>query len=359
MRICLGPLLVWVVIVASAGAAPVEKPVATALVRGKVKSVETKFNGNAELVVVEITHVYAGSPELKGTTFRDAYQAASTTGMEASTQFKVDEEGVWALRANTDGELWPELDDRYPFARRSRKVDNKRHAQIVKLAEAVESVETAKPGDRSKMLVDLTADDTPEVGVWAALALGRSDDPAAGKFLDGFAEKPDAKLPLAAQAAMDEVLCKNKWKAWVGSKPRTELLKGWVTGKADEYQAMRALKRINDADQDEQLLNKLAVELVCTAAENTDWPLKARQRAVYLVGAIGERVPENSAFDWLFDQARNNKDVEFRRAAASSLNRLPLSSERRKVVEDYLIFEKDEKVADALRAAVKKAKESK
>ena len=292
-----------------------EKPT-TALVRAKVKSVEqvTKTRSTA---VLEIVHVYTGPAEWKGRTFADVQQAESLSGREARFPFEMGEEGLWVLTTGKKDELLPTDDDRFLFPRRSRKADNSRYAEHLKLADAVEAVEKSTPGERVKLLVSLADDDTPETGAWAVQVLGESGEPAAAKFLDGFAAKPDAKLSLATQVALDEVLCKTKREEWFESKPRAELLTGWVAGKVDEYHGFLILQRIDTASQRKHIRGSLAVGVVRTAAENKDWPWKARRHAIFLVGMLGGRVvDDDDAFDWLFGQIKTSKDVEVRSPTA-------------------------------------------
>ena len=299
-------------------------------------------------------------PELKGQTFRDVYREGSTTGAEASFPFKTGEEGIWTVVPNTKGELWPEYHERFPFRSRSRKADNQRYPHHVKLAEAVEAIGGTKGGERVKALIGLAKDDTPEVATWAVTALGASDDPAATKFLEEFADKPDLKLPVAAQVAIDQILSTNKRDDWQRSKGRVEVIRGWVSGKADEYVGMQVLRRLDAADQNEELRNQTACELIIVAAENKDWPWKTREYAISLVGTVASRVVDDAAaFDWLFGQVRHQKDVAGRRAAAIALTRLPLYPKRLKAVEERLVTETDKEVTKVLEEAVKKAKESK
>ena len=65
-----------------------------------------------------------------------------------------------------------------------------------------------------------------------------------------------------------------------------------------------------------------------------------------------------AAIDWVFDQMRTNDNIDLRRAAAGTLTQLPLYPARLKAIEEHLATEKDAKVAESLRAAVKKAKEA-
>jgi hypothetical protein len=75
---------------------------------------------------------------------------------------------------------------------------------------------------------------------------------------------------------------------------------------------------------------------------------------------LGGRVVDDAAFDWLFEQIKRGKDVEARRAAAYSVrNFLPLTQTQVEAAEEYVEGEKDKEAADALRAAVNKAKEEK
>ncbi len=333
------------------------EPPSCSLVRGKVKSIE-RTQGGVGTAKVEILHVYSGAVELKGRTFADIQQLESTTGREAVSPFEVGEEGLWVLGLGEKDELMRSEDDCYLLRFRSRKGDHVRHAEHIKMAEAVESVEKAKPEERIKSLVGMTSDKTPEVGMWAVRALGASDDPAAGKFLDGFIEKPDAKLPLAVQCELDKVLCE-KQSEWILKEARTKWLAGWVKGKAVEYHATRVLSRLDTAHQRQEIRTDQAVGLVCSAADNTDWPWEERRYAIDLAGKFGAEAPEDdTAFDWMMGQIKNGKDVEVRRVAAETLSlRVRLFPARLKAVEDHLATEKDSEVLAALSRAVRKAKE--
>jgi len=326
----------------------------TSLVRAKVKSVEEVTKGRVENAVLEIVHVYLGDSTLKGQTFHDTYRANDLRGNAAHSPFKVDEEGLWAVMVGTKGDLILAMDRSLPFRRRSQKSDPT-YANDLKLAEVIESVYSAKEGDRAKKLIELTVDATPQVAVWAVRTLGASDDPAAEKYLKGFATKPDLKLPLQAQLVIDEVLCKVKRKEWLTTTQRMAMLKAWASGKADEDDARGILSRLDSSHQQKEVSNDRVCEVIRLAVANKDWPMEVRRYALTLIGMLSERAGDDSAvFDGLFDVIKNGQDSELRQAAASTLwYHIPLNQKRRKVVEEYLTTEKDTEVARILRSAIR------
>lgn len=338
-----------------------DKPLVSSLVRAKVTAVGEKDKGGEVAAQLTVVHVYSGPAELVGQTFTGyQFSGPQISGPAARPR---------APFVKGDEELWsvgPDRQDRTKLAGGvvSRKADNRRHEQAVAVAEAMEKVEQAKPADRVGVLKKFGSDPTPEVCEWAVTTLGKSKEAAAGEYLDALAEKPDAKWPLAAQAALDAALCERKGADWHGSKPRAELLRGWVAGKITEYDADTVLRRLNAAHRHEEMSDKLAVELFRTAAENKDWPWAVRRRAIFDVGRAAMYCANDeaitSAFDWVFEKVRKGDDVEVRRAAAHTLRGFfTLLPARLTAVEEHLATEKDTEVADALRAAVKKAKEDK
>lgn len=349
------PVVFLVLFITVVGPAFAADPPQLALVRAKVTSVEVVTKGKVEVAVLEIVHVYSGKPGLRGQTFKDTYREQDLRGRAARFPFQLEEEGLWTVWTDAKGVLSPVRDSSLPFRTRSQK-GNPAHADHVKLAEVIETVETGKKGERVEKLTKLTGDAMPDVAAWAVWTLGASDDPAATKFLDGFAAKPDATIPLRAQVAADEVLCRTRQDDWFRVKPRTAMLKAWATGKADKHDAHRVLSRIDLSDQGEQIRNDVACEVVHLAVGNKDWPMEVRRYALTLLGKLGERVVDDStAFDGLFDVIKNGQGSELRQAAAFSLlKHIRLHQKRRKVVEEYLTSEKDKTVAQALRDAIRK-----
>jgi hypothetical protein len=243
-----------------------------------------------------------------------------------------------------------------PFQYRCRKSDNPRYAQVVALAEAIETYSRAKPDEQFSTLRALVKDRTPEVSSWSIRTLGDSNGDTARNLLAGLAAKPD--LPLAGQVALDEVQSKKLGEDWLGSEARGKILKSWVTGKADEYDAQLILSRIDMADQTEELPNKQAGEFTRIAAGNKDWPWAARRNAIFFVGLIARRgVDDGPAYDWLFALVRTDRDIEVRRAAAYTIrNHIQLYPSRLKAVEEFLATEPDKEIGEALREAVRKEK---
>lgn len=356
--------LVCVCVLAFLPVAPVvaeEKP-PVALVRARVKSVTSKNEGKSSTAVLEVVHVYAGPAEWKNRTFVDAQQAQSANGFEAISPFAVDEEGLWVLRVG-EKELWVAGGDSLLFTGRSRKGDTARHAEHLKMAEAVEKAEQERPEKRLALLREFAADKTPEVASWAMTAVGRLDTADSRKYLDELAETPDPKLSVVAQIALDEGLCQRPDGDWPNSKPRTALLREWVKATQTEEVAGRVQSRIDLAHQKKELGDKLAVELLATAAANKDWPKNARRYALQQLWMTAERAASDdartAAWECVFGHMQTNDDPDLRRSAANVLALFTLYPARRKAVEDHLATEKDEKVAASLRAAVKKAKEMK
>ena len=217
---------------------------------------------------------------------------------------------------------------------------------------------------RVPVLRELVRNDTREVAGWAMAALAKSDDPVAGKYLDGLAEKPDPTLPVAALVALDEVLAKRKGTEWMASKPRLAQFRSWVDTKQSEEDALSILGCIFDAYRGQHLAGDLAVDYFRTAAENRLWPWSSRRRAIFGVGSIAASGVDNdaavAAYEWLFDRIRKDDEIEVRWASAYSLrNFVTLFPPQIKAIEEYLPKETDKEVKATLTEAVKKAKEMK
>ncbi len=251
------------------------------------------------------------------------------------------------------------MDRRLPFICRSRKLDDRRHAQHSLLAEAVEKYANAKPEDQPELSAKLAQDATPELCYWMVRTLGESDAKFAGDLLARWRKKP-GDLPLRAQIALDEVLCAKERADWFSTPERTALLKSWVTGKADEYHTQRVLSRLDMASQHDQLRGDKAIELVQISTSNKDWRNEDRRNAIWFVGLLARRMVDHQAtYEWLFEQMRSNPDLDMRRTAAGVVGSLLLQPKRIQAVEDYLATEeKDATIIKNLRAAVKKAKEA-
>ncbi len=356
-------LLIGLVVAGMTPCAAAQDQVNYALVKGKVVSVGEKEKDEGVPATLEVVHVYTGPRELVGTKFVDRqYSVRHLDGSRRGsswpvTPFKLEEEGLWSLReVKKDGEA-----KLYPVVL-SRKGDNPRHVQAVARAEAAEAVDRAKATERTALLKQYAADLIPEVGEWAVITLSASKDADAGAYLDGLAEKPDPKFGLLAQLALDKVLAERKGTDWTDSKLRLVALRGWVEGKADEFDGLRVFQRINSAHQSETLSDGVAVEVLLTALKNTGWTRTNRRYVLIQLPRTAERCASEEArtvaFDGVFEQARTSDDMDFRRTAAEVIAAFPLYPERLKAIEKHLATEKDEKVTESLRAAVKKAKEA-
>ncbi len=334
----------------------------TSLVRARVASLGKKTDGGAVPATLEVLHVYSGLGELKGRTFKDYQREESSTGSEATSPFEVGEEAICVIRGADKVELVVARDDRFPFRYRSRKGDNTRHCEHLKLAEAVEKTENEKPDKRLTRLREFASDKTDEVAYWAMTAVGRLDTTDSRKHLDELAAKPDPNLSVAAQIALDEILCKQTEREWPDSKPRTAMIRGWVRSAQPEEVAGRVLSRIDMAHQRRELSDKLAVELLSTTVANAEWPKKTRRDALQQLWPTADRAASEEArtvaWECVFGRTKTNDDLALRRFAAEVVRLFPLYAARLKAVEEHLATEKDAKVAESLRAAVKKAKEA-
>jgi hypothetical protein len=134
-----------------------------------------------------------------------------------------------------------------------------------------------------------------------------------------------------------------------------------VKGKPDEYHMNLILRRLDMADQLDELSNKAAIELTRRAAENKEWPRKYRLYAVEQVGRIaGRGVNDEAAYVWLFGQVQKGSDAEFRRTAAGTIaGYITIYPARLKAIEEHLRTETDKDVIKSLQKAVKKGKERK
>jgi len=334
----------------------------THTVRVKVTKVEEKKVGKEwkeGTATLEVIRVYSGPKDLNGQIFTDTFQTfGDRTGRSSLVPFEVNEEGIWTICKGkpVDGgkPLWV-------VCGRVRKKDNARFEQWEEVFELMEKVNAEKPEKRFPLLRELVNHKTTEVACWAVSVIGDIDSSETGAYLNAVAAKPDPKLPVQVQIALDVVLCKRKESDWLDSKSRAEMLRGWVSGKQDQHDAGRILSRLYNTQQDHNLADKLAVELWRTAAENKEWPLDTRKYAIWRMDFVVKFSASDearfAAIDWVYEQMRSNDTIELRRAAAGTLSQLPVYPKRLKAIEEHLATEKDEKVAEALRAAIKKAKE--
>jgi hypothetical protein len=333
------------------------------LVRAKVVTV-TPATGWPEgsIATVEVAHVYRGDPGMVGKTFSDR-SITLTGGGFASVgpqfhvyKFNVDDEGIWSLARRGD-KVHPAVDPRLTFACRSCKASDPRYARIVALAEAVERYMKAKPGDRPALAKALAQDAVPEVGYWVVHTVGASCAKFSTDLLAEWRSKAD--LPLGAGIALDEVLCTREREGWFFTPERTALLKGWVSGKADEHLTTRVIDRLDIASQRGELRGDKAVELLQAAALNKEWRKEDRLKAIRRACELAHRlVDHQAAYDWLFDQMKSNPDADVRKSAAGAVGSLSTYPKRLKAIEEHLATEKDAEVANALRDAVLRAKEA-
>ena len=234
-----------------------EKPVVS-LVRAKVIAVDKRMLIGDVSATMQVTDVYAGDRGLKGMTFDDHYNLGPVSlSIAARVEFKVNDVGLWSLNQTTSG-LFTHHDKLLPFEHRSLKSDpdDKRYDHYSTLAGEIETVDKAKPEDRTSMLRDLLTHRTPEVSAWAVRKLAVTDTDAARKILNELAEKPDIDQPIAGQIALDQVLVKSKKKNWYESKVRKALLRSWMDGKPNDFDAHAILQRISSASQSGELPEK-------------------------------------------------------------------------------------------------------
>lgn len=337
-----------------------EKPIIS-LVRAKVITVGKMTIGDVS-ATMQVTDVYAGDRGLKGMTFEDHYNLGPVSASYAAqVEMKVNDVGLWSLNQTATG-LFTHHDRILPFRYRSLKSDpdDNRYDQHIILADEIETVDKAKPEDRTNMLRGLLTHRTPEVSAWAVRKLGATDTDAARKVLDDLADEPDLVQPIAGQIALDQVLVKSKKKIWYETKVRKGLLRSWVDGKLNDYDAYLVMQRIHSASQSFELPQKFYVELARAAADNANWSRKARLDAIYFVGQIaGRSTYEESTYTWLFEYVQNNKDIAFRRAAAGAMYNMTLNPIHIKAVETHLTIEPDKEIVQTLQAAIKEAKEPK
>jgi hypothetical protein len=339
-----------------------DPPLSKYLVRGKVQSVSEKESVGT--VKVEVIGVYSGPAKLVGESFEDTYHAwgADIRGEAICRKVEVGEEGLWVLwRAKDTLRVGrPPEGSGWPFYRHTLKGDPG-HLECEGVAEAIRKVAQEKPEKRLALLQQFARDEKRFTTYWAMCAIGQLDSADARKYLDELATKPDPTLPLAAQVALDEVLCRRADGDWSDSQPRTALLRAWVSDKPKDKGSNGVLSRLYKAHQQQQLADKLAVELHRTAGENKDWSVEMRGHVIRQMKFTFEFSAGDEArlavVGWVYEQMRSNETLELRRVAAMTLRDLPpLPSVQLKAIEEHLVIEKDEKVAEALRAAIKKAK---
>ena len=181
--------------------------------------------------------------------------------------FEVNEEGIWTICKAKP------VDGGAPYwivCGRIRKKETPRYEQWEEVVEAMEQLNAEKPEKRLPFLRERLNHKTTEVACWAMGAISALETPDATEYLDALAAKPDPKLPVQVQIALDRVLCKRMEGEWADSKPRADMLRAWVQGKPAEYDSGAILSRLYNAHQDRKLSDKLSVELGRTAGENKD-----------------------------------------------------------------------------------------
>lgn len=338
-----------------------EKPVIS-LVSAKVIAVDKRMTSGDVGATMQVTDVYAGDRGLKGMTFEDHYNLGPVSiSIAARVEMKVNDVGLWSLNQTATG-LFTHHDRLMPFRHRSLKSDpdDNRYDQHMIMAGEIEKVVVAKPDVLVPMLRGLLTHRTPEVSAWAVRKLGATDTDAARKVLDDLADEPDLVQPIAGQIALDQVLVKSKKKIWYETKVRKALLRTWVEGKLNDYDANLVMQQIHSASQSFELPQNFYVELARAAADNTNWSQVTRLDAIYFVGLIaGRSTYEESTYTWLFETVQNNKDIAFRRAAAGAMYNMTLNPIHIQAVEAHLTTEPNKGIVQTLQAAIKEAKEPK
>lgn len=327
-------------------------------------------NRGVSVARLEIVRVHVGPADLSGKSFEDKQMANDRRGEAAVKPFEVGEEGLWVLYLSGDRYVVGKAPENsgWPVWRRCRVSDEcggrkEAFAAVEAAAEAMEKVENAKPGQRFGLLREYAGGENRPMTDWALTALSNLKTDEADKHLADLAATEDAKLPLPTQLLLDQLLTRRSNAEWVESKGRAARLRAWVKGKRSDEEATAILSRLYTAHQDHTLTDKQSVELTRTAGENKDWSVTMRGYVIrqmgFVVGFCASDEARSTATDWLFEQVRSNDTVELRRHAAGALFRVPLPPARLKAIEEHLASEKDEKVVESLRAAVKKAKEMK
>jgi hypothetical protein len=151
--------------------------------------------------------------------------------------------------------------------------------------------------------------------------LGESEDFAVDKFLNAFATKPDSKMPLRAQLAMDEVLSKVRREDWCGSKPRAAMLKAWAAGQVEDDDGSRIIMSITHAFEREDLGIELACEVFRLAINNKDWPLRTRKFGAAMLGELGRGAEDRVTVERLVQVVLNLTDKDLRSAAGVAIRR--------------------------------------
>jgi hypothetical protein len=211
------------------------------LVHAKVISVES----NAEygrVGRVEITHVYCGSPELRGRTF----VAYSTTGQDSTgvaimPALESGESGIWCL-CKDNGMLKPVF-SQFGAGWPAREIFYERYSYAKSLAEVIERIANELPEKRTSLLKIFALNKTPEVSTWAIRALAQPELPDNLAFLRQLAGND--QLGLKGQVELDKALSALDSSAWTNSIIRRNMIQNWLQGAPDKYEAFAVLTRLD------------------------------------------------------------------------------------------------------------------
>lgn len=317
---------------------------------------------------LKITHVFCGRPDALGAEFvvrcfKEREMDFRGNNLDPPL-LEPGEVGLWVLREDPAGKViraatrfelgsdfWP-----------TRKGINPRYEEAKKLAGAIEKVDRAPTcAAQLQLLQGLATSRDPGISKWAIRSLawtgrGGWTDAERGDFLDRLVETEQARMPMAAQVALDNALLELR-KEWRTSAQRLRLLTKWVTSRHstdDADQIVGQLELMFQQPDHAGLEVEQLLALLRTAIENEGLPLDSR------VGAVGtvfwmqlkhKRFDDDRpAFEFLVDLVKHAKAPEVRVKAASWLGPFLTNDTefRWSVVNELRRTSTDEKLSAAL-----------
>jgi hypothetical protein len=209
--------------------------------------VSEQRNANQFLTSIHhIEHVYSGNPKLAGQNFEYHIRKRPLSGSQAASLHsppKVGEQSIWMVRWNESAPIqsfvFPLLGIGFP----SQRSINEDYPQVVKLAEQIERYQTIEAGQQLKFLEEQAHSEVPQIAYWAVTVIGDAQPPEFERVMEDF--KADAKLPFAAQVALDEYFAVELPKNWVGSERRFEMLRDWLYARVSPYEYRHIRLRID------------------------------------------------------------------------------------------------------------------
>jgi uncharacterized protein (UPF0147 family) len=332
----------------------------------------------AQEVTFQIQHVYSGDAKLKGKTFQSGFSVAwhNPENPTLSPPIKEGEVGIWDLSYDDDGKLtvasWNygarSIEYRWglatPTPARKITAEDDYHvsyAFAVKWAGVVETIYTAAPAERPKLLRRQIFSDNPYVAAWSTLLLAQYAPADLIPYLKKIVEDPN--LSVAAQVTIDHVLSTRNREKWLPSKQRAALLQRWFSGDITEPRQVRMIVvHIQQALKDSNLdwVTWLPLMEKWVIQQRLTWHVEwALYEFYHTTRSHGNPTPKfiarrNLIVRRAFDLLKSSKDQNTQIYAANWLYHInDLTDKELAIVKDLKEKTKDEHVRALLAAAIR------